>query len=303
MAIIILYISLKFSRKGKAKQGRFSGMQEQTLEEILREYTNHHQDPDIIMKINIFMMKLIFTQKVEVHKESGIAFYENEAKIHHNDESSIFLCMHKKLDPAIIQVIHDSKFPGLRQKSIGFIQETFKTRCITSFQNLIIENQTFGYIWSLFSSVLKIINAYIDLFKDTFLACNLLVAVGPASVFGYPTQFTSAIVIISWASIIWPLIASTLHLVLYNPFLLFNLEVSRSVMVVLCVMCWVINPILLLNCYETVREKTTAVVKNTAQSFKTPRMLKAQKEIKTHLVQFHKIELGRYMNYLFCTNL
>ena len=66
-------------------------------------------------------------------------------------------------------------------------------------------------------SILKILGSYIDLFKDTFLALTLLFAVGgPASVLGYPTQFTSAIVMVMWATIIGPLLASTIHLAIYE---------------------------------------------------------------------------------------
>ena len=99
-------------------------------------------------------------------------FYEIEAKIH-CDESSIFICMHKKLDPAITQVVHDSKFPGLKHKTIDLVQGTLKINFITGFQNCMIKYGTLGQTIQLIQSTFKIFASYVDLFKDTFLASTL----------------------------------------------------------------------------------------------------------------------------------
>ena len=114
-----------------------------------------------------------------------------------------------------------------------------------------------------------------------------------ASVLGHPTQFTSAIVMVMWASIIYPLLACTLHLVLSNPFLLFNFDVSRSIAVILCLMFWILNPVLLRYCYESAKEKSRKMIKKYSQNDSTILFRIEEKVIKTCLVQFHKIELGK----------
>ena len=141
---------------------------------------------------------------------------------------------------------------------------------------------------------MKILGSYIDVFKDTLLAFTLLNAVGgPASVLGHPTQFTSAIVMVMWASIISPLVASTLYLVLNNPFLVFNLETSRAFVVILCFLCWAFNSVLLRHCYESAKNKTRKAIKTDAQNIRILSMRMGERITKMHLVQFLKIELGK----------
>ena len=162
------------------------------------------------------------------------------------------------------------------------------------------ENEKLGKTIELVHSVVKILGSYIDLFKDTFLACSLLFAVGgPASVLGYPTKFTSAIVMVMWATIIGPLLASSLHLAMYNPFLLQNPfllpESSRGLQIIVCFLYLVINTILLINLYQSVQEKIGRMVKRNPQLFReTSSLRKMHKYIKEKYIQFHKNELGKY---------
>ena len=140
-----------------------------------------------------------------------------------------------------------------------------------------------------------ILGSYIDLFKDIFLFFTLLTAVGgPASVLGHPTQFTSAIVMVMGATIISPLVASSLHLVHNNPFLLFNFDVSKSVVVFLCFFCWALNPILLRHRHVTAKEKSRRMIKTDSLNLKTLSYRMEERAKKTQLVQFNKIELGKF---------
>ena len=282
--IIIVYVGLKILTRS-----------EESTNNSQRKVTDKDYENRLkIIQMNTLKLHLINAEDMESKKQKCLIFYNTLAKIHHNDESAIFICMHKLRDPAITQVVHDSKFPGFKQKTIDKIQETFKTNCITSFQNFVIRHEILGQTIGLIRSVVKILGSYIDFFKDTFLAFTLLNAVGgPASVLGHPTQFTSAIVMVMGASIIYPLVACTLHLVLDNPFLLFNFDVSRSIAVILCFMFWILNPVLLRYCYESAKEKSRKMIKKDSQNVSTLLFRMEEKVIKTCLVQFHKIELGK----------
>ena len=94
------------------------------------------------------------------------------------------------------------------------------------------------------------------------MSFTLLNAVGgPASVLGHPTQFTSAIVMVMGATIISPLVASSLHLVHNNPFLLFNFDAPRCIVVLLCLFCWLLNPVLMRHSYVSSKEKFRRMIK------------------------------------------
>merc|ERR1711994_294742 len=106
---------------------------------------------------------MIYTDDVETQKKSCLKFYNTLAKKHQNDESAIFISMHRILDPAVSEAIHDSKFPGLKHKTIDKIQETFNTTCITRFQNFIIRHESVSRTIELTKSVAMILGSYIDL--------------------------------------------------------------------------------------------------------------------------------------------
>ena len=298
IGVSVLYLALNFSRAEEKIERR---EEERVFVKILVNYTNYHNNSKAIDEVNTYFLHMINSERVEVQKEKSLKFYENEAKIHGNDESSIYISFHRNLDPAVTQVIHDSQFPGLKQNSIDWIQDTFKTNCITNSQNMMIENEKLGKTIELVHSVVKILGSYIDLFKDTFLACSLLFAVGgPASVLGYPTKFTSAIVMLMWTTILLPLLASTLHLAIYNPFLLHNpflfFKESRCQMIVLCFLYLAINPILLINLYQSIQEKIRKRVRRDPQHSKVLILRKMQMYVKSKFVQFHKTELGKIKN-------
>ena len=64
-------------------------------------------------------------------------------------------------------------------------------------------------------------------------------------------------------------------------------------MIVQCFLFLFINPILLINLYQAVKEKIGRLVKRDPKSFKVLQMIKAQKYLKEMLVQCHKIHLGK----------
>ena len=294
--IIIFYLALRLLRGlNKIQEKNILRKDKKHFDEVIEAYTNDNENAEKIKKVNTLLLGLINLEEMEVQKQKAIQFYKNEAKIHANNESAIFISMHRKLDPAITQVVHDSKFPGLKQKTIGGIQKTFKTNCITNFQNLLIKNEKVGQTVDMIITLVKIFSSYVDLFKDSFLACSLLLVVGgPASIFAYPTQFTSVIVMVMWASIIMPLMASTLDLIFYNPFLLVNYDASRSFVVFLCLVCWIINPILLRHRYESAQEKIIRMLKSDPDNDRVLLVRAAERKVKAILVQFYKIELGMY---------
>ena len=122
--IVIIYLAWKFSsKKGNRVSYRKSWnprrllskrafSTDNTISDLLEKYKNHHDDPVVIEEVNSYMLLCQFTEKIKVRKETSLAFYNNEVKIHQNDESAIFICMHQKLDPAISHMVYHATFPG-----------------------------------------------------------------------------------------------------------------------------------------------------------------------------------------------
>ena len=156
-------------------------------------------------------------------------------------------------------------------------------------------SRTFATIRTMF----KISSAYADMFKDTFLTVSLMrINGGPRNVLLYPTQFTSVISMGLCVSIILPLMASSLHLVLNNPTMLFSLEARRSVTMLTCFLCSMVAPILLINKHEVWKENMRIMAQNNSLDRRILGVSRSLTKIKYQLIEFMKIELGMYVAYL-----
>ena len=64
-------------------------------------------------------------------------------------------------------------------------------------------------------------------------------------------------------------------------------------MVLLCFICWAVNPILLRYRYESVRERTRNIMKTDFENNKLLSLKAGERAIKSHIVRFHRIEFGK----------
>ena len=118
-------------------------------------------------------------------------------------------------------------------------------------------------IYSL-KKILSLLMTFFDMFKDMYLTIYVLMAIGGWKVlYEYPGQFNTVFVACQLASILLPLGLSGLHLAANNSGMIFNcteaeeklprwkkILMQASVMVLS-----VLNPLLIINCYESCKEK------------------------------------------------
>ena len=74
----------------------------------LENYRENHDQNEAIEKTNIHILNSIHTQKVDRNRDTCELFYQLEQEIHKSNESEIHLCLHKKLDPKVVENILDS---------------------------------------------------------------------------------------------------------------------------------------------------------------------------------------------------
>lgn len=116
-------------------------------------------------------------------------------------------------------------------------------------------------IYSL-KKILSLLMTFFDMFKDTYLTIYVLMAIGGWQVlYEYPGQFNTVFVACQLASILLPLGLSGLHLAANNPGMIFNCSEEklprwRKILMQASVMVLsVLNPLLIINCYESCKEK------------------------------------------------
>ena len=171
-------------------------------------------------------------------------------------QSEVFCLLHKHIEPEVSKMILDARFPGCCENNCPSVLELFGK--LDQYKKLI----------SLTKRILQITSYIVDLYKDVFILVTLItMAGGLQAVLMFPTKFSSVVIICSGLTIIVPLMISCVHLASNNPGIVFNsygktnqLKTFAMRIGVLCLS--VLNPILIINAYESISEKTRKMAKS-----------------------------------------
>merc|ERR1712155_170701 len=147
-------------------------------------------------------------------------FYDLESRVHKENQQEMFQCLHKNVDPKIVGKILDAKFGTVMETFIHKIEVGLQWKLITEFRDRVKREE---WLWTLLYTIrksLSILFTYIDMFKDSSLGFSILITAGGFSgIMNFPTNFSSVVVISIFCSIVAPLLISSLHLSIYNPFI------------------------------------------------------------------------------------
>ena len=227
----------------------------------------------------------------------GRLIYALEEKEHKNDKNNVFACMHRNMDPLIMQTVIDSQFIGFTEKAIVFLEGNCGCCWITACTNYI---RAHGWLTDLINTIIRLVKIeiqYFDVIKDSFLTYSLYRIVGGhQAIWEFPSHFSIVTVLCLAASVVVPLMFATLHLVVNNPFLIVTTSDKeqtgwrRVTMSLVCCCLSFLNPILLINNYEEAKEKTRRMAKVLDKN--TYQQMKKTIEIKEQWTSFVRIELG-----------
>ena len=222
-------------------------------------------------------------------------FYNLEQEIHNRNESEIYLCLHKKLDPKAVENILDSGEPGFTAGCIKGFENRVGKRLITELKNKIQKSPLIKEIISTTTGIIKIILKFIDLIKDLALSIVTLQAVGNfESIWNFKTNFSSVIVFSMFSSILFPLFLSTLHLIVNRRKIIDEEFFSRTrkyVTIILCFIASFLNPIILDAYYHELKEDIRKLTQN--HDIRAMPIMRKCRNIKNQIVAFHKTDLGQ----------
>ncbi len=296
--IVVVYIGLKYSGLAKKmliadnqniefcvkNNQNFQNYQDCLDFKTLKNYGNNHDQSEAIEKTNIHILNSIHTQIVDNNKATCELFYKLEQEIHERNESEVHFCLHKKMDPKVVENILDSCEPVNIVKRILIMELKDKITKSPIIKEVL--GTTFG--------VIKVVSIYIDLFKDTALSIVILQAVGSlGSVWELHTNFSSVIVITMFSSILIPLLLSTLNLVVNRRKFIEEHNFSRKRKYLTITLCWVasfLNPIILDAYFNELKEDVRKLTEN--HDIRAMSILRKCRNIKKQIVKFHKTELG-----------
>ena len=210
------------------------------------------------------------------------------------------MCLHKKLEPKVVENILDSGEPGCTAGCIEGFENCVRRRLITELQNKITKSPRVKEIIGTTTGIIKIVAKFIDLIKDIALSTVMLQAVGGfQSVWDFKTNFSSIIIITMFSSILIPLFLSTLHLIVNKRKIIDEKNLSRTrkyVTIILCFMASFLNPIILDAYYHELKEDIRKLTQN--HDIRVMTILRKCRNIKNQILTFHKTELGQYVKYV-----
>ena len=295
VSIMLVYVSLKLSYKvHKRRQENMSACNTTrdqdihdiklgfTHEDLMKEYKDLHNDSllasDVIQKINTFYLNLRYTRKREERKEICLKLFDLEEKMHgHGNFKDIYTCLKNRINDTVSKDVLGFKFPR---------------RSDVLSAKLEVLDKYHKYI-SVSKKILGLLAHYIDLYKDIFIVYAMLSAVGGfEGVTDFPTKFSSVVIISSAATIVLPLWLSSMHLAANNPGMIFhrgfqNNSTTRTVVMAVGVMFLsVANPILLLFCAETIKEKIRHQAKKCENHPRVTQLLEQLKKIQEQYAVF-----------------
>lgn len=265
---------------------------------ILSNYFSNHSDEGAFEEFNCLLLNTIFTKSCDETKVMGKLIYTLEEIKHKSEKSEIFACMHRNMDPMIMRTIIDSQFKGLTEKTIEFLEEICCCgRWITACLDYIRAHKWLSDLLNTILRLIKIELQYLDVVKDSFLTYSLYRIVGGhQAIWDFPTEFSIVVVLCLAASVVVPVVFATLHLVVYNPFIIVTTSDKeqtgwkRAAMTLVCCFLSVLNPTLLVNKYEGAKEETIKMAK--AMDKNMLDQMKKTEEIKEQWTSFVRIEHG-----------
>lgn len=255
--------------------------------DVLIKYKENHDDQTTVEEVNLHLLHIIKTQTIEDQNKTLISFYDLEEKKHNQNESEIFLCIHKKLDTIIITKMIAAKFPGPLEPIKNLLR---------NLSNMIIKSEMANKVLSSILALIKIELKYIDMCKDLGLSVIMLELIGGfQAIQDLPTNFGSVIVVVMFSSIFLPMIISSLHLINANVVDEYSLKSSNKIQK--CILTGLFSllspfhPIILDTLHHQKLEKARRLAKQ--YRIEAVKAMDKCKTIKKQLVTFFKIELGK----------
>ena len=302
--IALTYLFLNFARNAytyftRRNQQVYSFRQnsDRKIEELCAEYHNEDNKNE---EINSVLFHIILTKSKEEITSTCRAVYALEAVEHKNDKNEIYCCLYKNLDLSIMETILNIQFPSLFKKIMDYLENlAVVSKCL----DYIKETKCIQIFFNTMLRLFKIEVQYLDILKDSLIAFSLYRVVGGyRAMMEFPSNFPTIVVLCFFSSVIIPIFFATLHLATHHPFIIFNIMPSetiksgfkRTLMTIFCLLLSFLNPLLLINAYESAKEGREAMAK--AMDARINCQMRNLKAIKHQWLTFIKIELGKILS-------
>ena len=268
------------------------------FDQLIQKLRENPENITSSQNLNIFLLHVKNTKKTSVVKKTYAEFYDRLVEIFEHDSAMIFAFLKAHINPAVTADVVEQRYRGLKTKIINFTEaKVIRYKLITWFTNKVTAIPSLRLTLSSLTCIVGILSHILDTVKDTLLALTILHIVGISGMVEFPTNFSTAIVLILMWTIIVPIGVSSAHLAFTDPFLVFDsarLMASKWGRVLASLGCLVLSPL------NTVVLKTRHEMK-TQEAINSARLLnddtldlyKECDVIEDKLIEYIQHELGK----------
>ena len=270
----------------------------QNFDRIIQNLRENPENKIACQNINVFLLHILNTKKTSVVKKTYVKFYDSLVEIYENDLSKMFVFLKAHIDPAVTTDIVEHRYRGLKTKIINFLEmKVIRYKMITHCTNKVTEKTVLRLTFSSLTCLVGLLSHILDTIKDTLLAMTLLNIIGGiSSIIEFPTYFTTAVVLSLMGTIIVPILLSSAHLAITQPFLVFNsarLRAWRWGRVVAGLGCLILSPlntVVLKTRYEMTKQEAIKAARD--QGDNTIALYEECDKIQAHILEHVQNEIG-----------
>ena len=214
----------------KAEKERSEKEENQYYEEQIEILRENPEDRISSKKLNTFLLFIQNSKKTSDIEKIFTKFYKNLVEIFESDKSKIFAYLKAHIHSDVTTGVVENQFKGLKIKIINCIEtKVIRYKFITHCTNKVTANPFLRLILSSLFTLVGLLSHILDTVKDSLLVLTLLNIVGFSSIIEFPFNFSTAVVMSWMATIIVPILLSSVHLALTQPFLVFNCARLRAI--------------------------------------------------------------------------
>ena len=200
-----------------------------------------------IQNVNKFLLYIQHSKKSSVVKKTYVQFYDSLVVMFEHDLAKLFAFLKAHIHPAVTADVVEQRYRGLKTKIIDYMEvKVIRHKIITHCTNKATEKPILRLALSSLACLVGLLSHILDTVKDSLLALTLLHIIGLRGIIYFPTNFSAAVVV-SWTGTIFvPILLSSVHLALTDPFLVFNsarLRAMRWGWVLAALGCLVLSPL------------------------------------------------------------
>ena len=299
--IIFLVMKLRhivhLFRKSRIVNNEETEVDKQYFDQLIQNLRENPKNATAIKNLNTFLLQIQNTKKTSVVKKIYIKFYDSLVELFEFDSAKIFAFLKAKIHPEVTTDVVEHRFRGLKTKIIDFMEEeVLRRKMITHCVNKVTERPLLRLTLSSLFCLVGLLSHILDMVKDFLLALTFLQIIGVSSIYEFPTNFSTAVVVIWLGTIIFPILLSSVHLALTCPFLVFDsarLRASSCGRVIAGLGCLLLSPL------NTVVLKTRLHIKEEKALQSAIEMgdnlmelLRECEELEAKILEYMQIEIG-----------